>query len=272
MANTCTICRHKDRVKIDAALIENQPFRRIASQFEVGEKSVERHQECIAELLQGAKRVKAIELAATLDDQMRRVFDRTNRLYDACHEWLTDPEDPRRYTLDARTGDIDVIYEEQTGAYEDGSPRWVKKRATLSQLLREIESAWAGDVAKLRVISTESKTADPRSLILETAKTLNGSIDRLAKLTGAYQQDRANEHDRHENRETLIQALHLFYAASSEEMEIEKALARIRELYSTPQEDWYDLLAQECDESLRAVNARWAVAREEATRKGKIIY
>jgi hypothetical protein len=272
MANTCSICRHRDRVKIDAALIENQPLRLIASQFSVGNNSVQRHQECIAELLQGAQRMKAAEFAETINDQMQRVFNRTNLLYDACHEWLTDPEDPRRYTLDARTGDIDVIYEQEEGTYQDGSPRWVKKRATLSVLLGEVESARADGAARLRVVAAESKTADPRSLILETAKTLNGSIDRLAKLTGAYQEKRANQHDKHENRETLIQALHLLYAASNEAAEMEKAAERLRELYATPQEDWYELLARECDESLRAVNAKWVEARAEAIRKGKIIY
>lgn len=39
----CTICIHKKRNEIENVLIENQPFRAIASQFGVSHKSLQRH-------------------------------------------------------------------------------------------------------------------------------------------------------------------------------------------------------------------------------------
>jgi hypothetical protein len=245
MANTCNTCKHKERVKIDAALIRNESFRRIASQFDVGEKSVERHQQCIAELLQETQKAKAAEYAMAINDELRRCFVRVNKISDACDEWLTDPDDAGKYTLDARTGEIDVIYEKQEGEYQDGSPRWVKKRATLSVLLGEVENK------DLRVLSVESKTADPRKLILDTANTMNGSIDRLAKLTGAYQVDRSNEHDRRDNREIVIEALFILSQRSDEPKTHEE-------------------IVEEVDKSMRAVNSVWEQAKEVARRKGNI--
>lgn len=41
--NQCSICVHKNRCAIDQAVTQGVSFRRIASQFKVGYKSVERH-------------------------------------------------------------------------------------------------------------------------------------------------------------------------------------------------------------------------------------
>lgn len=45
MARTCTICSHKQRLRIEAAIASGGSYRHIASQFRVGYKAVERHKE-----------------------------------------------------------------------------------------------------------------------------------------------------------------------------------------------------------------------------------
>ena len=60
MANKCTICRHKDRKRIDRAVIAGGVIRRIAKDFDVSEPSLRRHVKgCIADKVQ--KTQKAIE-------------------------------------------------------------------------------------------------------------------------------------------------------------------------------------------------------------------
>lgn len=43
MSRKCTICADKNRCAIDQCVVKGEPIRRIASHFDVGEKSLERH-------------------------------------------------------------------------------------------------------------------------------------------------------------------------------------------------------------------------------------
>jgi hypothetical protein len=57
MPRTCTICGHRERNAIDAALIDRQSFRRIAAQFGVAATSLMRHYDdhLPAEMVQAAR-------------------------------------------------------------------------------------------------------------------------------------------------------------------------------------------------------------------------
>lgn len=244
--NTCTICRHEKREEIEKQLARGVALRRIASQFETSDASLRRHHACIAEALEALRNERKLKSARATDDELERCFVNVNKLFDACDDYLTDPDNPERYTLSPRTSDIDIIYEEEVGEYNDGTPIYKKKRAKLSQLLAEI------DQAGRNLVGTEYKISDPRKLILEAADTLSGLIDRLAKLKGEYQEKRQNEHDKRERREVLIEALLIIYAAKGES--------------KTRQE-----IVTEVDESMRAVNAVWNEAKMNAQRNGYIM-
>lgn len=43
MSQTCTICRSKRKAKIEAAILQRVPIRRIAAQFRLAEASIQRH-------------------------------------------------------------------------------------------------------------------------------------------------------------------------------------------------------------------------------------
>ena len=45
MTRTCTICNHPDHDKIDQALIDGQPYRRIAHDFAISGDAIRRHKE-----------------------------------------------------------------------------------------------------------------------------------------------------------------------------------------------------------------------------------
>lgn len=244
--NTCSICKHEKRDEIEAALARNQSLRSIAKQFSVGDSAVFRHQQCIIQALQDASKATIERTQTVIEKEIDQVFVYVNKMFRACNQWLTDPDNPDEFTLDARTSEIEVIYDEEDGEYASGETKYKKMRAKLSTLLADI------DAPGRNIIRTESKVADPRSLILETAKTLNGSIDRLAKLTGAYQEKRSNEHDRRNNREILIEALMILYSA--------KGQPKTR-----------DDVEQEVNESMRAVNAVWTEAKDNAIRNGYIM-
>jgi hypothetical protein len=72
MPNTCTICKHPDREKIENALARGQSLRDIAGQFEVSKSSVFRHHTCIAAQLQAFKAARSTQLNETLLQRLER--------------------------------------------------------------------------------------------------------------------------------------------------------------------------------------------------------
>lgn len=83
---------------------------------------------------------------------------RLNLLMDACDGWLRDASDPTRYDIGARSEEIMVTYFEMP----DEEGRSKKAKAPLNQLLLRVERGG------LETSKAESRTVDPRSLILST--------------------------------------------------------------------------------------------------------
>jgi hypothetical protein len=77
-------------------------------------------------------------------------------------------------------------------------------------------------------------------------------VDIEAKLTGAYQQKRENEHDKRERREILIESLSIIYERRHEPKTREE-------------------IAEEVDDSMRAVNSVWEEAKQRAQQRGYIL-
>ncbi len=124
---------------------------------------------------QGAK-----EQAHALDvmEELTRCFQRVNMLFDACHEWLLDPDDPTKYYLGPRADDVKVIYWGR-----DSSGMAVQKKASLAEMLVKVENAG------VRVERWETRYADPRELALKVAAQLKGQTELLAKLMGELAQE-----------------------------------------------------------------------------------
>jgi len=110
--------------------------------------------------------------------ELERCFARVNMLFDACHAWLLDPEDPTRYFLGPRADDVKVVY---WGRDRNGQA--VQKKAPLSEVLARAEDAG------VRIERWETKYADPRELALKVAAQLKGQTELLAKLMGDLQQE-----------------------------------------------------------------------------------
>jgi hypothetical protein len=167
----CTVCVHPDRPTVDMALVNRRPFRTIADQFRVSKTALIRHHDdhlpaTLATAQADQEGTQAIDLMA----ELKRCFERVNLLFDACHDWLKDPDDPNRYTLGPRAEDVQVIYSELVG------DKVVQKKARLSALLAKLEDA------RVDVQRGEIRHADPRELILKTAGRLQGHLEMLVKL------------------------------------------------------------------------------------------
>jgi hypothetical protein len=119
-----------------------------------------------------------------LEDLVNELLTRTKKLYDALDEYLTHPDDPERYILDAHASEIKIIWEELDEAYftEHGRQKWTRKAGTLQEALALAFSNGHRRLYKNNPI----KFADPRKLIDDVANTQIRTIDQIAKLQGWY--------------------------------------------------------------------------------------
>ena len=189
----CTICSHGEREEIDRALVRGEGLRGLARRYGTSHVALFRHkQEHIpAELARVAEagrlaratalvgeverravgeEARGLDVMAELESTLRRM----NKLFDACDDWLTDPEDPERYDLGPRAEELLVHYW-ATGA--DG--RRVRAKAPLSELLQQVVRTGG-----IEVEGVDLRGADPRELILKAARRLEAGLQLVARLLG----------------------------------------------------------------------------------------
>ena len=177
MAKTYRIDQHPKKKAIIRALINQTPYQTVADEYGLSYGSVQRY---VSQKLRNtaAMAVKDGHYdGAALLSRIEETIVYVQRMYEACDAWLRDPEDYSRYNLDARASEIEVTFDEY---WEDGegNQRKRRKKEKLQDLLNK------ADVIGEDIIMVESKHADPRTLILDTARTLNRQLETLAKIAG----------------------------------------------------------------------------------------
>lgn len=198
MARPCTICAQPSLTEINRALVDSpKQFREVAFRFGVSYRALERHAanhltgglaravvkhaELAAETSRlDARRTELIEETRDFDvlASLKRLTSKAEMMLAAADEWLRDPSDPARYNLNPRTHEIEVVYEETIG------DRASRKTAKLSHLLERVEQK-----LHVTVIKGESRTADPRKLLLDAVDSLKPVLELLGKATGQIRPD-----------------------------------------------------------------------------------
>jgi hypothetical protein len=178
MPRVCSICRSSDREGIERAIVAGEPLRDIAGRFRVSRSALGRHQaDHLPAHLIRAEQAQEVASATRVLAQLQRCLERVSLLYDATDRYLRDPDDPTRYDVGPRAGDVTVVYEEPG---DDDRPRLRRER--LSVLLARLAAKDTG--LGLAVVATEIKHADPRELHLKAAGRLRDQLELLAKLVG----------------------------------------------------------------------------------------
>lgn len=181
MANAYSVDKHPKKNAIIRDLVNQVPYTQIAGNYGMTVNAVQRY--ATQKLRMNAAKALAkgqydgAALLARIEDTIVYV----QKMYEACNDWLQDPEDHSRYNLDPRAYEHEVIYN-WVLTNQDGDERRIRKKANLQELL---ERAMREDE---EIIKVESKIADPRKLILDTAQTLNKQLETLAKIAGVVQE------------------------------------------------------------------------------------
>ena len=93
MPRSCTICAHDEAHAINVALVHREPFRHVASRYEVSTGALQRHaREHLPELLVKAKDAVEVAEAGSLLDRVESLYKRTEAILEAAEsngEWGT---------------------------------------------------------------------------------------------------------------------------------------------------------------------------------------
>lgn len=150
----------------------------ISEKTGVPSSTIGRHAQHLGELLTEAREREILGQAIDLGREFADQKDFVLKLRDAAREWLVDPKDSSRFTLDARSDEIDVIYLDSTDPDKDGNPR--RKKESLQSLIDRIEDK------NRSVLSWSSKKADPRDLALKIIDRCDAVLTQFAKLGNLY--------------------------------------------------------------------------------------
>jgi hypothetical protein len=181
MANAFSVNKHPKKKAIIRALINQEPYNKIANDYGLTESAVKRY--AYRQLRKDAANalVNGGYGGAALLERIEETIVYVQKIYDACNEWLEDVDDPSKYNIDPRAHEHQVIYNLILDD-SDGKETRIRKKANLQELLNR---AMRDDE---EIIKVESKISDPRKLILDTAQTLNKQLDSLAKIAGLVQE------------------------------------------------------------------------------------
>ncbi len=81
MGRPCTVCGHGERERIDSALVEREPNRRVATQFNLSEPAVRRHRNGhLPSVLAKAHEAREVAWADGLLEQLRGLQESTLRI------------------------------------------------------------------------------------------------------------------------------------------------------------------------------------------------
>lgn len=180
MVRSCTICQHPERRAIDRAIVERVSYRTIAKRFACSPTAALRHagEHLLPEIAEGWQAERERN-NADLVDRLRSWMAVTTKLLAACDEWLLDPDDPERYTLEPRSSEIVIHMEEHMGPRQ----RPIRRKMKLSEAIARVE----GKPGMGDLVMAEHRTADPRKLVVSITKTLESNLRLMGELQGKLQ-------------------------------------------------------------------------------------
>jgi len=170
-----TIEQHPKRKEIERDLADgSKTLGQISKKYGLTQSSVHRYLHTqFVDKASKAKEVQQMRDGDRIYEEIRKVMERTQKMYDACDEFLTDPEDPGKYWLGPRASEVDVAF-----FYKDD-----EKRNIIRKRLDEVWSTIESEGERV-IVEMDYRRKDPRELLLKTAVVLNRQLELIAEVLG----------------------------------------------------------------------------------------
>ena len=167
----------KHKKKIDEDLLNRDSFKQIGERYgytgaEISKYYKDRLLPQLAKSIREERKEEVGEIIGKLTNTMVKL----DKLLRACDLWLTDPDNPDEYNLNPRASEIIVVYNELVMG-ERGAKN-VRHKKSLQELLLETSDLYEN------VLQLNSKSADPRELILKTSSEVREQLKLIAEITG----------------------------------------------------------------------------------------
>jgi hypothetical protein len=160
---------HPDKKTIIARILKGESLAALDREYGFGKGVSWKYvKEVLAERVQEAVQQGKDDIRHRLES----IFDRLQKLLDACHTWLQDPDDPEKYTLCPRMDEIEVVY---LDVNENGNI--VNKKALLSSLL-------ARALNLDDMVEVKTRNMDNRKLLVDTANAMSRQMEIIGKIIG----------------------------------------------------------------------------------------
>lgn len=155
------------------------PYGQIAKRFGISTNLITAYSRYVLQKNYAALRdAKQEDDASVYASRLEELQTYCNKVIAACDEWLRDPDDPEKYTLDPRYDELRVVYMVSEES-DDGRIRKVKKSADLSYLLDELRR-----YGRIEPQTVSYKSADPRKLMLEALGLARENIKTISEVLG----------------------------------------------------------------------------------------
>ena len=170
--------KHPQKDKIIKALVKGTSFREITGQYGISKSSLSRY---LNDSLfpKVAKHVAERDMkdAKFVLSEIDSIISKMKKLYDACDEYLTDPDNPDKYSLMPRAWEQEIKYLDYSNVSEE-NPKPEQKTMMVQDLINEMRDH------KKELIEIKYKHHDPRKIITETATVMTKQLELLARIQG----------------------------------------------------------------------------------------
>jgi hypothetical protein len=197
----CTVCSHPRATQINQELLKNGSYRDIAKRYEIASYgSVWRHaSNCYAEQIDQAREAKAVQTVILTERAAEQWTARIEKGLTMADEWLTDPRDPSKYSLEPRAEQVVVFYSDAGELDGKGKPK--QKAANLQELLDSVK------IPGREIQGTRAPKVSYVNILLEFTKAGVKCLELLAKMRGEFAKRRRNPLDLEQDIAWLMESL-----------------------------------------------------------------
>lgn len=176
---TTEIDKHPQKEKIIKAVIKGVPFSEITERYGIPKSTMcDYMRDKLIPKIAKHEAERDMKDSKFVLSEIASIMSKMKKMYDACDEYLTDPDNPDKYSLLPRAWEMDVKYLDYRNVPED-NPKPVQKSMTLQALIDEMRGQ------QKELVEIKYKHHDPRKVITETATVLTKQLELLARIQGS---------------------------------------------------------------------------------------